>query len=254
MKWTFSDVYTKVSEYLGLGSTPTGNNLTKVKDIVYRAYMQFLMPLDIRDSRNKSIYVWSFLHKTASLTTKCGVNQVQLPLDFDNFQVGLKYGPVERRNIIEVSLKHLRESQGWTDSTSYPFEYAVVQGMYSPSTGQNKLVEFYPVPNGAIELRYVYAFIPEKPVNATDVFVGDALISECILQMALAEAESGEDETMGVQKQKAVIILETTMKRDMPIVPATLGIVSDGVTMHGDPWLIREDRDRTVYGNQIDRE
>ncbi len=251
MKWTFSDVYTKVSEFLGLGSSPAGTNLTLVKDLVYRAYMHFLMPMDVE---NRSIYVWSFLHKTASLTTKTGVNQVQLPLDFDNFIVGLKYGPVQRRGIREVSLKYLRESQGWTESTSYPFEYAVVQGMYSPSTGQNKMVEFYPVPNGTHELRYVYSFIPEKPVDDSDVFVGDALASECILQLALAEAESSEDETLSVQKQKAMEILQMTMKKDMPKVPATLGVVSDGVELWGNRWLIREDQDRTVYGIQIDRE
>jgi len=250
MKWNFSDVYTKVSEFLGLGSTPTGTNLTKVKDIVYRAYMSFLMPLN---PTSGNIYVWSFLTKTASLTTKTGHNQVMLPLDFNDFVVDLTYAPTEKRELEEITLSQLRDKQAYFDSTSYPNVYAVLQGLYSPKTGQQKFVEFYPKPNSEWELRYAYSFIPEKPTEDADYFVGDTFASECILQMALAEAESDEDETVGVQQGKANQKLNALIARDKPAAPDSVGMIVDGAVLWTNVSLLREDDDRTIYGYRVDR-
>ena len=44
MRWNFLQVYTKVAEYLGMDITDA-TDLAAVKDIVYRGYMKFLMPV-----------------------------------------------------------------------------------------------------------------------------------------------------------------------------------------------------------------
>jgi hypothetical protein len=61
LQLTFSDIYTKVSEFLGLGSSPTGTDLTKVKDLTYRGYRRFLLPKNVRNGQTRGYYrnsVW----------------------------------------------------------------------------------------------------------------------------------------------------------------------------------------------------
>ena len=60
---SYKDVYDKVGEFLGLvpsGTTPTGQDLTDVKDIVARGLRQFIYPLDMsHNPPNTSLLVFS---------------------------------------------------------------------------------------------------------------------------------------------------------------------------------------------------
>ena len=64
MRWTFSEVYTKVANYLGVDITDS-TDLAAVKDIVYRGYMKFLMPVSPKD---EEIYIWSWLRQPWKMT------------------------------------------------------------------------------------------------------------------------------------------------------------------------------------------
>lgn len=252
--WTFSDVYTKVSEFLGLGSSPTGTNLTKVKDLVYRAYLKFLMPIVI--DKNQT-YIWSFCQKDYVLSTKANESSVILPEDFESFVSPLKYGPDDHYPMIEISIALLRKhrSMGLT-GTSYPYEYALSNTAYSVETGQRRTVEFYPTPNDQYELYGTYAFTPEKPTSDTDYFVGGSLASECILEMSLAEAEAQEDETIGTHSAKATALFNQLLRQDMPKSPSTLPTVVDGALYQYDPFTWRANQinsgPMTVYDQEFD--
>lgn len=61
---TFSDLYKEVSNFLGLGLSPAGDNLALAKKYACDGYRLFLMGVDPRSGR---AYQWSFLAPAASL-------------------------------------------------------------------------------------------------------------------------------------------------------------------------------------------
>lgn len=236
-----------------MGSSPSGANLTKVKDLVYRAYMKFLMPIELDKNQ---VYIWSFCRKDAVLSTKKDEDSVILPDDFVSMVLSLKYDSDNQYTIREVPLNILRLHRTFQSNfTAYPYEYSIIQGPYSPAIGQRKLVEFYPTPDDNYSLHYTYAFIPDKPENDSDYFVGGVLASEVILEMALAEAETQEDETKGVHAAEAVDKFNRLLKQDMPNTPKMLPPVVDGATNVYNPFSWREWQiptgTITVYGEEL---
>jgi hypothetical protein len=67
---TFSDLYKEVSNFLGLGLSPAGDNLELAKKYARDGYRLFLMGIDPRSGR---AYQWSFLAPAASLDLWPGV-------------------------------------------------------------------------------------------------------------------------------------------------------------------------------------
>lgn len=225
MTWNFSDIYTKVSEYLGTGSNPTGTNLTRAKDIVYRGYMSFLFPVR-RDTGE--LHVWSFLQKHGTLVTKSGQWKYPLPYDYRElvgsieFEEDQGYPAIEKR-----SLSDIRAWRAKVSNDSYPSACAVAWGRYDLEKGQTKEFWFYPTPNDSYVLKYPYIFDPPKPTATTDVFVGGPEESEVILQCCLAVAEFQEDETLGPQNTKAAEMLTQLMFKDEQVAPDTVGMIRD---------------------------
>jgi len=214
LKLTYKDVWTKVSEFLGLGSQPTGDDLKKVKDITLRGYRKFLMPLDL--SKNPAeTYRWFFLQKTTTLSIVAGQEVYKLPIGFSSLVcpfthiTPLSYNPIQR----PLAFIYLQKSQ--TTGTGYPRYFALKTSEYDPITGQaDNEVIFFPTPSNNFDYYYTYNSIPPAPVNDDDVFVGDGLASECILECALAVAELQEDETIGIHHRAAEVLLQQCIGED----------------------------------------
>ena len=86
MRWVFSDVYTKVAEFLGTNVTDS-DDLAVAKDIVYRGYLKFLLPVSPKDEET---YVWSFLRQPWKLNFEPNKWEYPLPKDFERFFRNLK--------------------------------------------------------------------------------------------------------------------------------------------------------------------
>ncbi|MBW1931467.1 MAG: hypothetical protein JRI56_00270 [Deltaproteobacteria bacterium] len=254
MRWTFSDVYKKVSEFLGLGSSPTGDDLTLVKNIVYRGYMKFLMPLNPGDS---DIYTWSFLRQEWKLSIVPNKWEYALPGDFERFFRDLEYDAGERlANLKLVSLQTIMSNRNVLEFSSYPEMYAIRTAKFDKSVGSQKELVVYPTPNGSYTINTTYVMTPAKPENDDDYFIGGPLESEVILQCCLAVAENEQDEVIGVETQRAVDMLQALIRKDKGESPNTVGMVYDrNIGFNYDPmfyrryWIPRGTW--TVYGQEI---
>lgn len=192
LRLTFLDLYTHVSEFLGIGSSPTGTNLTKVKAIVNRAYRQFLSPIDTRVNKP---HTWSWLKKQATLLTVADKWQYALPDDFGyltsdfHYDDEVGYGPIVKR-----SADFIWNQRKDITSSDYPMAYAVVPSMHDKDTGTAWDVWFYPPPNGAYLLRYAYMIQPQKLESDTDYPLGGVFAAEALLELCLAVAEQQDDD------------------------------------------------------------
>lgn len=237
LTWNFQDVYTKVSEFLGLGSSPTGTNLALVKDIVYRGYLAFLFPVR---SDTGDCHIWSFLKKEATLTTQEGQWRYPLPQDYRELVDVIVYDSDQNGPPIQkVPMSQIRSLRSGISSESYPSRCGVTWGRYDIEKGHGKDICFYPTPNGTYNLKYEYVFSPPKPVNDTDMFIGGPEASEVILQCSLAVAEFQEDEVLGVQNQKAAEMVAKLIRMDEGDTADTVGMVYDAGLVAFSPWAYK---------------
>jgi len=254
MKWNFSDVYSKVSSYLGTGPTPTGDSLASAKDIVYRGYMKFLLPINPRDAE---IYIWSYLKQPWKLHLETNKWEYQLPEDFERFERNLEYDPEERTGrITKTSERAIMSSRSTLEFFSYPEAYALRAGKFDPKVGSSKEMIVYPTPTNRSIINSTYIMTPPKPENDTDYFIGGVLESEAILQCCIAIAENEQDEVLGVQTHKAIELVQALIKKDMGSAPDTIGEVRDSNLQQTDIFAYRRSfwipkGTYTVYGNEV---
>ena len=216
LKLSYSDVYKSVSAYLGLGTSPAGDDLTKVKDIVSRAYRRFLMPID---TSSGTVYRWSFLNRTATMSTVSGTSVYDLPEGFGGFSMPFKFTTPMSYNPVEKPIEFIYQQRTSTTATGYPLYYALQTGDYDQITGQRYKVDFWPTPNGVYNYYYTYIFTPPKLINDDDLFVGDELSSEIMLELAMAVAELQEkdgisNKVTGLHSTEANALLQAAIGRD----------------------------------------
>lgn len=221
LQFTFEELYKKVSEFLGLGTSPSGTNLTLCKDIVYAGYRRFLVA-----------HTWTFLKRYDKLYTTADKFDYELPADFSEmvgsfvFDDSDGHPPIEQRSESEIM-----DMRAANDMSGYPSYCTIRPGHYTKETGQRYEVIFYPEPNGIYVLHYSCLIMPEKLSATTDVPIGGADMSECIKTLCIAEAESSQDDTAGVQEGKGQRLLAEAIKKDNRRKPATLGYNANGYGM-----------------------
>jgi len=248
MKLTFSEAYTKVSEFLGLGSTPTGADLTLCKDLVFRGYRQFLFPIDMATRRG---YTWSFRKQEGSIVARSGIWEYELPEDFGRFIRRPEFANgASYPFLTEITVSRIMSLRNINSTNSYPKYFAIRLGKYALDNGQRIELLLYETPNGTYPLNFTYLIEPQKPNDDTDVFLGGALASECVLECALAAAEQQEDEKEGVHTKLAARLLQQLLAEDKQRSPASVGEMRDtGVrrTVDFRQWQI-PDKLTTAYG------
>jgi len=236
LQLSFSDVYTKVSEFVGTGTSPGTTPLAKAKDIVYRGYMRFLAPIDLSTGK---LHTWSFLRQEGLINTIADKWEYELPANFAFPAHDFKFDSRKRAPIAR-SEGQIMEMRSSSTSSSYPQYYALRAGKYHKETGQKYEVIFQPPPDGVYKFHYSYVMEPEKPTETDDVFVGGAVVSECILQCALAVAEHYEDEELGVQNAMADKMVAQLVALDKKLAPDTVGMNLDVQVNLNDPAVARE--------------
>ena len=250
MTWTFSDIYTKVAKFLGLKSNLSDAELAKVKDIVYRGYLEFLFPIH---PETGEAYHWSFLKKDATLTLRNGEYIYLLPKDYFTLDETFVYVDDNNRvNLTKVTPSIIKQHRSTGVVTGEPWEFAIRYAKYDKSFGyQPQEVLFYPTPTSEMTLTYSYIFIPAKPELDTDYFVGNVMSAEAILETCLAVAEQQEDESSKVHAQKASDIINKLILNDEPSAADTVGMVIDS-RLYSQPFTSGRRRDTgsitSVYG------
>jgi hypothetical protein len=247
---TFSEIYSQVSDFLGLGTSPSGTNLTKVKNLVHRAYRQFLYPLDPRTNR---IHRWSFLQKPFHVKLDAGTWKYTLPYDFVEMIGNPQYGDEEPWGELKKADKdYILTRRALCDVKSYPEVYAVVPVSHDSELGTFWELWLWPEPSDDNSLTFWYTCSPEKLDATTDFVLGGPLAGEVILEMAMGIAESQEEGTLGIHTQEANRLLTNMIFSDTATCPDQLGKMSSdpeqmarlGTRYYGvgTDWLYAADR------------
>ena len=252
MRWTFLQAYTKVAEFLGTDITDT-TDLAVAKDIVYRGYMKFLLPVSPKD---EEIYIWSFLRQPWKLNLEPNKWEYPLPKDFERFFRTIEYDDEQRTARMEqITERKIMRSRNNLEFNSYPTEYAIRTAKFDKKVGSVKELICYPTPTARSIVNCTYVMTPDKPEATTDYFIGGPLESEVILQCCLAIAENQEDEKIGVETQKAVQLIQALIRKDKGAAPDTVGTVHDANISAGSILDYRSywipSGTYTVYGQEI---
>lgn len=247
---SFSEVYNQVSDFLGHGTTPSGSNLTLCKNIVHRAYRQFLFPINLKNGR---IHRWSFLKRAFHVKLTSGVWKYQLPSDFNEMLGNPQYGDDEPYGeLIKVDKDYILSRRSTETTSSYPEVYAIIPVSTDSKLGTMWELWVWPEPNSNNSLTFTYSCIPEKLSADTDYFLGGPFAGEVILEMSLSIAESQEENSSGQHTQLANQLLTTMMLSDVQSCPDQLGKITSepqnvarlGVKYYGTgtDWLYATDR------------
>ena len=217
----FSDVFTKVSEFLGWGSSPAGTDLTNAKNVVHRGYRRFLRPVDMRIGKK---HVWGFLEKHTILNTRSNEWVYSLPSDFHSLRSPFTHEKDSGYPSMKArAFDDLQQMRAGVESVSYPYFYALKSGPYVKEIGTTYEVAFFDTPNADYNLHYSYIFKPPKLENDDDVFVGGDLASEAILEHSLAVAEQEYDEVIGIHTQLASTLTQELIVNDESTVTNSVG-------------------------------
>jgi len=224
---SYSDLYIRVSNFLGLtspGTAPTGQNLTDCKDIVARAYRQFLYPID---QQTGELYVWSFVKQFCTINTVANKWKYELPLDFSDFlDIPHFDGDTGYNELIKIAPEQILELRAASVSSGYPVYFAVAPFKYD-----NKIGTFYemwidPKPDGAYMLKFFYRIDPLKPENTTDLLVGGVRGTEALLETCLAVAEKQEDEVAAIHTAESTRLIQELIRSDVQDTSDFLGNLS----------------------------
>ncbi|KKL84338.1 hypothetical protein LCGC14_1965760, partial [marine sediment metagenome] len=135
MRWNFLQVYSKVADYLGMDITDA-TDLAAVKDIVYRGYMKFLMPVSPKD---EEIYIWTWLRQPWKITFEPNKWEYPLPKDFDRFFRKIEYDGVADGNVMsQVSERAIMRNRSNLEFTSYPYSFAIRTAKFDKVVGSVK--------------------------------------------------------------------------------------------------------------------
>jgi hypothetical protein len=234
LRLTYSDVKTRIADYLGIQGTLSGSDLIKVQNLVKRGYRRFLIPID---SSNQKMYQWKFLEKTTTFSTEANVDTYDLAIGFSSFVTTFTYISPLAFNPTQVDLQYILELKSTHTGTGYPRHFALLNGDYDEINGQKYKVMFWPTPSSTLNFYYTYVFTPPMLVNDKDVFVGDDYASDVILECCLAVAEyekydSPNTQNPQVHARESERLLQALIGKDKRdrLVPY-LGQMTDGKGM-----------------------
>jgi len=233
---SYSDLFTKVSNSLGMtatGTAPTGTKLTTCKDIVARAYRQFLYPIDRQTGR---LHNWSFIKQLHVMQTVVGKYKYELPIDFSDFITEPVFDDdVLYRELRRLAPEQILKARAVSTSTSYPTTYALAPFVYDASTGTMYELWLDPAPDASYSLKFFYRIDPLKPANDSDLLVGGIRATEAILETCLAVAEKQEDEVAGIHSQESARLIQELIQSDVQDTSDLLGNLSTPRTS-AVPW------------------
>lgn len=213
---TYSDLYTKVSNSLGMtaiGTAPTGTNLTTCKDIVARGYRQFLYPIDRKTGK---LHNWSFIKQLHVIQTSVGKWKYELPVDFSDFITAPMFDDDKLyKELIRLAPEQILKARNISTSTSYPTHYALAPFVYDASVGTMYELWLDSAPDAIYTLKFFYRIDPFKPAEAGDFLVGGIRAVEAILETCMALGEKEIEEKAGIHTQESVRLIQELIESDV---------------------------------------
>jgi hypothetical protein len=220
---TYQQLYSEVSDFLGTGITPTGDDAVRAKRLVNAGYRTWLAGTVPGETPHK----WSFLENTATLTLVANQYYIPLPDDFGTLLGCPKFaaGQAVSGGMFERSPDHvlaLREGQNGAVGT--PREFAVLTvAPTSASVSERRRLIMAPTPVAGYQVVIRYRRLPGALVNDTDVPLGAQLHSDTILEACLATAEQRSDDNQNLHTKQFLLKLAQAIALDRANAPKRLG-------------------------------
>lgn len=206
----FGDLYAKVSDFLGMGLTPTGSDLTKVQEIVYRGLRQFYYPVNDRTGEQ---HEWSFLKQLFIMPLKSGVFKYALPENFSDIVTPPYFNDEKGYNeLTRIGPDQILKIRAMSVSSGFPVYYSLAPFLYDNSTGTLYEMWVDPNPDSDYLMKFWYRIDPTKPTNDSDYLPGGVKASEAILETCFAIAETQEDDGAGTYPMHTNLSKELTQK------------------------------------------
>ena len=202
LRLTYSDIYTRVSNFLGLttnGTAPTGTDLTICKDICMRGLRRFLYPIS---QQTGDYWEWSFLRPLHTMNLLAGKWRYQLPEDFSSIITNPTYEEDEGfKQMDKTTPDNIMNLMSAGDVDYAPYYYAIVTSDYDPEIGEFDEIWFYPKSDSNYRIQFFYKSDPTKVTDADEFLPGGVKSTEAILENCLAIAEAQEDDILGIHTQ-----------------------------------------------------
>jgi len=212
---TYSELYSRVSDFLGTGSTPTGDALTKAKAIVSRGYRNFLYPID---PRTDEAYEWSFLKPLYTLPIQSGKWKYALPDNFSNLVTDPAYDDSSgHASLRKVSPEQILDLRSAGTASNPPAFYALVTSPYDMTIGSKYELWIHDAPDAAYNLKFFYKIDPLEPSATSDELVGGIRAIEAILESCLAVAETQEEDQIGIHYKIAKGLVKDLIRIDSKV-------------------------------------
>lgn len=223
---SFSQIYQEVSNFLGLGLSPTGANATLAKKYANDGYRMFLLGVDPRTER---AHEWSFLYPCAQLTLTGDTAVHSLPGDYESMVDDPAYGPSDAYvKLLPRSVAYIRQLRAAGGSgTSAPAYYAVAPVGNSSGTLQTWQMLVWPTGGTGYTLNYRYRVSSKLMTGDSSYPLGGPQHHLTVQQAALAIAEQRENDTIGVQSQRFKEMMLASIDNDGANRPRNYGEMND---------------------------
>lgn len=213
LTFTYSDVYSLISTFLGLPLVPTGTDLTLVKQIAARGYRKFLYPVDLRSGES---YTWSFVKQYMTINTESGVWKYPLPdnfsdlIDIPHFDDDTGYN-----ELTKVSMEQILEQRAASVSAGFPLYHALAPYTFDGAVGTFYEMWIDPIPDGTYLLKFFYRIDPLAPSADGDFFAGGIKAIEALTECCLAKAEQQVNDTIGMHTKLAEKLVQELIRNDV---------------------------------------
>ena len=178
LKLTYYDLIERVGEYLGVGMSPSGDALARVRARIEDGYRRYLSPPILPGER--APHLWSWLAPTTTLAIVAGTNDYNFPDDFAQLIGTFNYaaGESDIRYMEVTSVDRIMRARADVNLSGDPYMVAIRSKAATTAAGQTYEAIFYPKPSAARTLHYRYLKQPDKMdtpiVSGTGVVEADA--------------------------------------------------------------------------------
>lgn len=212
--FTFKYMWQRLGIRIKNDSSPSGSDLTEVKDWVNDGYLRFL-----------SDFNWSFMTPNTTLSVTSDSSSTTLPSNFEEMDSDFTFSAdVSYARIRPTTIENILNMRANADTNSIPKWYAIDAVTFDETAGQRWQVLFYPTAGSNYTLTYSYRVQPDKMTNDDDYPLGGSRHNMTILQAAYMIAEQRAGGVAGAQTQiYEKMMLPRSISRDLRNMPASLG-------------------------------
>lgn len=249
---SFKELKATVGHYLGHGGTEewTPEQDAEIERYVQAGVRQFYYPPAVEGI--EAGYNWSFLEPKTTLTTTADVGTDTLPDTLARIIGPMFHEPdIYAQPITIISRQQIRRLKSGSDDTGTP-QYAAVRAKTSDgSTGQRNEIEWWPIPDDAYTITYLYEAYQGKLDDDYPYPLGGMKHSELVVTSCLAIAELRANDERGIHWEAFIRQLASAIRQDRkhgaqyfgPMagpdkshIPSARTLRSGDVTYNGDTW------------------